>query len=405
MPAPSAAGPEAAPGAQRRGCGLSLAVIGIALAVMLVIAGAGVLAVYYGLNDRAKIEYQAAQTHYDKGLGYMQQGQYEMAIAEFDLALKLDPNHRAAAESLRAAQEARQTLPTPTPMLQEETKAAQMEQLRAAYCANEWPQVFAVAGRLLALDPAYQRGEVDRMLFDAFYQAGLQAVEQDRLSEAIQLFDRALVLQPDNAQVRQAKQFATLYSAGLGYWGKSWPQVLVQFTTLYGLAPDYKDVRQRTQEAFVAYGDELAARGDWCASADQYRRALDIRPAAAAVTKQSDALARCQKPGQTPSVSPAAPAGIYAGALRERSDIGSRQILLRGKVLDRNGSAVVGAKVQVRAWDWSAIAITDGAGQYAFDGLSNPVTYTLSLVDLPSQPFEVAGIWGKLAWVDFTPAR
>ena len=45
--------------------------------------------------------------------------------------------------------------------------------------------------------------------------------------------------------------------------------------------------------------------------------------------------------------------------------------------------------------------MTDGAGLFSFDGLNNPLTYTLKLLDLPMRPLDVLTVEGKLAWVEF----
>ena len=80
-------------------------------------------------------------------------------------------------------------------------------------------------------------------------------------------------------------------------------------------------------------------------------------------------------------------------------------MFIRGRILDKEGVGVSGVRVQIRAWDWSAIAVADGNGQYAFDGLSNPVTYTLTLLDLSCLPFDAEGVWGKVTWVDFEEVK
>jgi tetratricopeptide (TPR) repeat protein len=408
------------PAEGRQGCGLSLAVIAIALAVIVAIAGLGALAVHYGLGDRARVEREAAGEHYEKGLAHMERGELELAMAEFELALQLNPNHAEAEGRLNEVRQRLESRPTPTPMLQEETKAAHYEELRAAFQASDWERVFSTADRLLALDPAYERGQVDAILFEAFFRAGLQAVEGDRFDEAIQLFDRALAMQPDNAQVQHVKRLASLYTTAMRYWGSDWPQALEPLRMLYALEPGYRDVEQKLHSAYVGFGDELVAQQQWCAAADQYKLALEVnRSAPAVLTKHQDAVARCQnaaspmpKPTEDGTGSatgdsggtPATP-GLFVGQTPQYSDIEARRILVRGKVYDENGSGVPSVRVQIRAWDWTAQALTDAAGQYAFDGLSNPVTYTLSLLDLPSQSVDVAGVPGKLSWVDFRQAR
>ncbi|MBN1401160.1 MAG: zinc-ribbon domain-containing protein [Anaerolineae bacterium] len=416
-PAPSS---EPLPVQERQGCGLSLAVIAIALAVMVAIAGVGALAVYYGMNDRVQAEQQAASEHYLKGVNHAERGELELAVAEFELALQLDPGHTGAEAGLSQVRQRLQSQPTATPMLLEETKAAYYEELRGAFEAGEWERVFSIADRLLALDSAYQRSQVDAILFEAFYRAGLQAVEAARFDEAIQLFDRALAMQPDNAQLQRVKRLASLYAAAMQHWGTDWPQTLEPLRTLYALEPGYRDVEQRLHLAYVGYGDELTGREQWCAAADQYRLALEVnRSAPGVLTKHQDAVARCQN-----AASPLPEAsrddvtdsaedlgggtttpGMFVGQTPGYSDIEARRILVRGQVYDRNGAPLQSVRVQIRAWDWSAQAVTDANGQYAFDGLSNPVTYTLSLVDLPSRSVDVAGVLGKLSWVDFREAR
>ena len=53
----------------------------------------------------------------------------------------------------------------------------------------------------------------------------------------------------------------------------------------------------------------------------------------------------------------------------------------------------------------SAIAVTNGDGDFSFDGLANPVTYTLTLLDVPSLPLDVSTEWGKLTLVEFRETR
>jgi len=61
--------------------------------------------------------------------------------------------------------------------------------------------------------------------------------------------------------------------------------------------------------------------------------------------------------------------------------------------------------VRIQAFDWSTTATTDGSGLFSFDGLANAVVYTLTLPDLPSEPVDVEGQWGKLSWVEFVQVR
>jgi len=87
--------------------------------------------------------------------------------------------------------------------------------------------------------------------------------------------------------------------------------------------------------------------------------------------------------------------------LREVLDIPSERMHIRGQVLDRQGEPLPGVEVKIYAWDWSALATTGKDGWYSFDGLANPVTYTLTLTQFPVDPIDVAGEWGRQPMVYF----
>ncbi len=408
-----------ADGAGSSGCLLSLTVLVAAAAAVLAIVAVGLAGVYFGTRDRANTERQAAEQHYTKGLAHLAAGEFELAIAELEVAVQLSPENGPALARLAEAREKLEVRPSPTPVLLQEILAAYLGELRAAHEAGEWQRVFELADRLLATDASYHRSEVDEMLFDGFYNSGLELVEQDRMREAGRLLSRALALRPGSAEVQRAERLATLYLTAMAYWNADWAKGIETLESLYDLAPEYKDVRQRLHDAYVNDGDLLAKGEDWCEAEQRYARALAIIQSGAVDGKREDAGSRCAaRPtetaegptstplaeGETPapeSESPLGPSGVFVGRLVERTETHGSRMFVRGKVLDKEGEGVQDVQVQIKAWDWSAMAVSDGYGQYSFDGLSTAVTYTLSLVQLPSRPVDVAGIWGRIAWVNF----
>jgi len=406
-----------APREEKQGCGMTIVVVLIAVLVIAIIAGLGIAAVYFGLADRAQTEEMAAEQHYQKGTAYLESQEYELASAEYELALQLDPEHEGARKGLDQAQTALDVQPTATPMLQREVKDAYFEALVAAYERRDWQATFEQADRLLALDVTHERAAVDQMLFDAFYQSGQELVQADRVREAVRLYDRALDLQPDNTQVQLAKRSANLYLTAMGYWGADWSKTTENLSTLYGLDPEFRDVKERLHGAHVRYAEQLGEQGEWCQAVDEYTAALAIRADTVITVARQQAQTNCQSSPQTldpeangPNQPPAplvpdVDSGSFYGVLRERSGVGGKKIFIRGQVKDVQGAPLKSAQVKIQAWDWSAVAVTDATGQYAFDGLTNPVTYTLVILDMNCVPFDVVGELGQITWVDFFQAK
>jgi hypothetical protein len=89
----------------------------------------------------------------------------------------------------------------------------------------------------------------------------------------------------------------------------------------------------------------------------------------------------------------------------EVQDVGTATaMMIRGYIRNAEGEPVSNVRVGLSAWDWSAPpALTSGEGVFAFDGLGNPVTYTVTLLDLASVPLSVKADWSRLVWVEFRP--
>ena len=390
---------------------LTLVVLLAALLLLVGVVILGVVQVRYGRQERSRAEQNMSEVYYQQGLVYLQQKEFTLAAIEFELATELNPQHEQANAKLA---EVRQTLgivqPAPTTPIPAETSPTiqpepdPLAPLRAAYAGGDWETVLTLAERLPV--EAAQDGEVRQMRFEAYYQGGLRLVEESEMAEAIARFDQALALQPDHALAAQAKQWATLYLAATQSWNSDWPQVIEGLATLYSQSPDYGDVRVRLHDAYLAYADQLVGQSDFCAASDQFGLALVIVEDAEVTSKQDDAQTRCaQATAAATPEGPTVPAGTFVGRVVDQTAVDARIIYIHGKVLDKQGQGVGGARVQIQAWDWKAAATTDGAGQYSFDGLRDPVTFTVTLLDLPSVPVDAPTAWHKITWVNFEQAR
>ncbi|MGC8786803.1 MAG: tetratricopeptide repeat protein [Anaerolineae bacterium] len=399
------AGPEesAEPTARSGGCGWAMIAGMLAGCAILLILGVGLLGIYQGIQERTRLNRAAAIEHYHKGLEYFIAENYELAREEFALALQLDPKHSDAAAKLSEVETLLSKMPTPTSAVRYQTAILLYNEARELYNKGDWEGVITKLEQVHALDPEYEQEQVSMLLVEAYYKAGLKLVEENRLEEAIRYFDRALQLRPAEQAIRAQKRLATLYLAGLGYWGADWEGAIEVFQALYQLQPDYKDTRQRLYDAHVSYANVLAAKGEWCAARDQYDRALAMSFSDELKAKREEAAQSCAVALLPTSTPP--PSGTFVGRVVKIDDVGLQTaMMIRGQVLNAEGKPIPNVQVGLSAWDWSAPpATTNQEGIFAFDGLGNPVTYTVTLINLPAVPLPVKADWSKLVWVEFRP--
>lgn len=407
-PPDSPPGEPTVPGS-RRGCRTALTVGGIALLVVVIVGLIAAAAVYFGLRDREQVQARQAEAYYEQGEAYMQEGQYELAIAAYDQALMLSPDHPFAAQRREEAMALLSGAPTPTSVAQE-TSLEELWREHLGYVATaDWLQAVATAEQIMLRDPEYQRQELDANLYDAFLALAREAIEEDRMEEAQRYLSRALDIRPDDSQAIHLQNLARLYADGLRYYGADWASAIDRFEALYTIDPQFKDVTTRLRSAYIAYGQQLADDKAWCEAATQFELALELATDASLEALAADAASECEaartEEAQTPGVVIDAPAGTYVGREVQAEAVGSDKMFIRGHVYDASGAPVVGTRVKIQAWDFSVYATTDDTGQFSFDGLANPVTYTLTLADLPSLPLDVQTAWGRLSWVVFEQAK
>jgi tetratricopeptide (TPR) repeat protein len=261
-------------------------------------------AVYDGLKDRAVENQQFAQEHYALGLAHLESSEYELAIAEFELALRHDSSLNDARSYLREAKELARAEVTPTSETREDAVKNLYQEAVTHYENGTLDQSVAELEELRGLDADYQRENVATMLSTAHYQLGLNAVAADRLSQAIGHFEAVLAIKPGDKDAQDQLNLAHLYTAALNYWGRDWSATIQALKGLYVLAPDYKDVAVRLRDAYVFRGGIYAENGEWCRAADEYAAAVGILPVETTVDKRDDARIRCQATAEAPSPTP-----------------------------------------------------------------------------------------------------
>ncbi|MHB1319770.1 MAG: tetratricopeptide repeat protein [Anaerolineae bacterium] len=394
---------------KKQGCRTALMIAGIALLVVVIVGLLGAGAVYLGLRDRESVQVRQAQGYFEQAEAYMSQGDYELAIAAYDQALALDPGHATAAARREEANRLLAGAPTGTPALREETIEALWQEHQQSVERANWAEMVVTAERIIAQDPTYRRAELDQNLYSAFLGLGNQAVADDRLEEALRYLDRALAIRPNAAEAIRLQNLIRLYMDGLRFYGADWPNAVDRLATLYSTEPDFRDVGARLRSAYISYGEQLEGDELWCEAAAQYRLAQQLAADGELDAQAQNATDRCSAIGPggagTPGAATDVPSGTYAGREIQPEAVGADKMFIRGHVSDSSGAPVAGTRVKIQAWDFSVFATTDSTGQFSFDGLANPVKYTLTLADLASVPLEVETAWGRLSWVVFEQAK
>ncbi len=291
-------------------------VLAAALMVTCVLLGflsAGMMGVYEGLQERARLNREAAVEHYHKGLARLEAGEHELAIAEFEQALRLSPGYPEAQEKIREIRAQMQAeVPTPTPTSETVNQAVDTlyNQAKSLYDQGRWEEAALRSLQLQELAPLYRTGEVENLLFSAYYKNAMQLVDEGRLEEALRNFDKALEVRPDDPAVLEQRELVSLYLTGLGYWNADWNRTIKVFSELYQLEPGYKDVEQRLYEAYVSYGDYLGEQESWCSAESQYAEAMRIKRSDTLSQKQNDAAYLCQTATPTLAITVTVPATL-----------------------------------------------------------------------------------------------
>jgi tetratricopeptide (TPR) repeat protein len=279
--------------------------IAVAVFVCMLAISSGVGG-YFGTRDgeatRVAERADLAEDHYRLGLERLDAGEFELALAEFEYALQLDPSHPLAAQGIAEAQARIASRPTPTPFptadvnIEEELYAQGL----AAFEVRDWSGTVAALSQLRAFAPEYETASVEEMLFTSLYNEGLSLLGSDRLEEGIFHLDQAQEIRPLDEAVLLELELARRYLRALGYWGVDWSECIRRFEELYTLAPGYKDVYTRLFQAYVTYGDLWAEQGEMCPAAAQYAQALELADDAELAQERDEAAAVCAVATPTP---------------------------------------------------------------------------------------------------------
>ncbi len=282
-----------------------LALVGLLAAA---IAGFG-----RGLADRQASVAAEIDRRLMLGIQLMEAGNLEEAAAEFQQVLQIDPAHSEARGYLEGMQPEPTPEPTPSvaPLLLVPPEGATplptvpvialptdnlFGQAQEALDGKDWPGAIALLNQLTALDPTYQPEQVRAMRFSAYTQQGQAFIGQERFEEALRSFDQALVIRPDDEEVKTTRELIALYVDALGRWRLDWPGVIRNLQAIQERQPGFLDVDPRVRAAYEAWGDSLVRDNQWCDAVERYDTALTLGASSDITEKRELAQVSCLQP-------------------------------------------------------------------------------------------------------------
>ncbi len=204
-------------------------------------------------------------------------GMNEEARTVYGRILEFDPDNEAARSALLAVEQIDTT--EVFPEKQAEPSPVDFEWAKALSLFDEgrWQEAIERFIQVQSAQPDYKREELKQRLFLSYVELARATVAEGKQEEsAVQLFDKALELQPNDTLVREERFMTAHYVDVKTYWGADWSRVIGLLVDLYRIDPEYRNVRHLLQRAHVEQGEVFALDEEWCAAAASYTSAIAV---------------------------------------------------------------------------------------------------------------------------------
>jgi len=203
-------------------------------------------------------------------------GMHDEARAVYERIISFDPQNEAAHSAILAL-EATPKVET-VPETNAEPTAVDIEWARAVTLFGEgrWQEAIQRLLLVRTMQTDYKVVEMDELLFLSYVESARAVIAEGNLEEAVQLFDSALEVDPNNTLIQQERYMTANYVDVKTYWGADWSRVIRLLGDLYRMDPEYRDVQYLLQRAHVQQGESFAREENWCAAAAEYTSAIAV---------------------------------------------------------------------------------------------------------------------------------
>lgn len=273
-----------------------------------IVVGSGIIGGYEGLQERLVNTQAEVEKHYQQALLHIEDERLELAKAELELTLTLDPAHNRARDMLATLK----STPTAETLRLEPSTATNtgtnllplLNEAKQQTQQGNWSKAINKLEQIREADATFEAAEISDFLYNANYELGLRLVSERRLTEAIAAFAAALVERPDDEIVTAEWEKVTLYLSLNTPRPADFENNVRVLERIYEQDPAFVDVEDLLYDNYKQWGDYLGSQGEWCEATERYTaaRAVFSNPQIGELLAQADQ--QCNKltqPSPTPT--------------------------------------------------------------------------------------------------------
>lgn len=166
----------------------------------------------------------------------------------------------------------------------QKTLDARFVEAKGYFEQGNWKEAIDILEQLRETAPNFRASEVQQTLFYAYFRNGVEILagagdSLELMGQAIQSFDRALLIFPDDKTALTERRLADLYRQGYFFFSqKNWPQAVLVLQQIFSVRPSYMDGRVTTMlcTSYLRLGEAYQMAGDLEQALLQYRNVLAI---------------------------------------------------------------------------------------------------------------------------------
>ena len=198
------------------------------------------------------------------------------ALDAYRMILELDAQNGAARNAISTVE----AMPTVEAVRTEQAAPNPLEiewaYALSKYQAGNWQEAIVRMVQVRAAQADFRPEELAETLSSAYVELGREVAAADNLEGAVQLYDKALELKPNDPEIQAERHLTAGYVDVRTYWGADWTRVINLLEDLYRRDPEYRNVQYLLQRAHVEYGESFAHEDDWCAATAEYTSAIAV---------------------------------------------------------------------------------------------------------------------------------